>query len=63
MRHEDHGNDARPATENRTPGGLVDRLLGTRTGASAALILLALMLALVVVFKVATVAMVTPLLN
>ena len=63
MGYEDRRNETGPVRENRAPGGLFDRLLSTRAGASAALILLALMLALVVVFKVATVAMVAPLLN
>ncbi len=63
MDYEGHRNESRPATKNQAPGGLFDRLISTRTGASAALILLALMLAMVVVFKVATVAMVAPLLN
>ena len=63
MGYEDRRNETGPARGNQAPGGLFDRLLSTRAGASAALILLALMLALVVVFKIATVAMVAPLLN
>jgi len=63
MGYEDRRNQTGPASENQARGGPLNRLIGTRAGASAALILLALMLAMVVVFKVATLAMVAPLLN